>query len=163
MQSHHILARVTAPESDGEQTVRALIVFAHPDDEVVALGWRLGRFGASHLVHVTDGAPRDGKDSRAYGFASLEQYREAREMELHRALDRAGISDISRTRFGISDQESYLLLVELTHRVEELIRLQQPEAIITHPYEGGHPDHDASAFAAHLAVELRKAEGHSVP
>jgi N-acetylglucosamine malate deacetylase 2 len=163
LQSAHILARATAPESNGEQPVRALIVVAHPDDEVVALGGRLGRLGASHLVHVTDGAPRDAKDSHAYGFASLEHYRDARETELRKALDLAGISGVSRTRIGIFDQESFLHLIELTNRIEELIADQQPEAIFTHPYEGGHPDHDACAFAVHHAVELRKSKGHSVP
>jgi LmbE family N-acetylglucosaminyl deacetylase len=27
----------------------------------------------------------------------------------------------------------------------------RPAAILTHPYEGGHPDHDATAFAVHAA------------
>jgi LmbE family N-acetylglucosaminyl deacetylase len=29
--------------------------------------------------------------------------------------------------------------------------------VLTHPYEGGHPDHDATAFAVHLARELMSA------
>jgi LmbE family N-acetylglucosaminyl deacetylase len=27
-------------------------------------------------------------------------------------------------------------------------------SVLTHPYEGGHPDHDATAFAVHAAVAL---------
>ena len=30
--------------------------------------------------------------------------------------------------------------------------VEEAEQVITHPYEGGHPDHDACAFAARAAV-----------
>lgn len=163
MQSQETLAQVTAPESERAEAVKALIVVAHPDDEVVALGGRLGRYRESHFVHVTDGAPRDGKDSRDNGFESVRQYREARERELRSALNLAGLSGVSRTCFGISDQEAFLHLVEMTYRIEELMEDIQPEAIFTHPYEGGHPDHDACAFIVHHAVKRRESEGNAVP
>lgn len=31
----------------------ALLVLAHPKDEVIAIGGRMGRFANSHFVHVT--------------------------------------------------------------------------------------------------------------
>ena len=35
--------------------------------------------------------------------------------------------------------------------------------ILTHPYEGGHPDHDACAFAVHQAVALNERAGYKRP
>jgi LmbE family N-acetylglucosaminyl deacetylase len=37
------------------------------------------------------------------------------------------------------------------------------EAVITHPYEGGHPDHDACAFAVQWAVSLLERTGQPAP
>ena len=52
------------------------------------------------------------------------------------------------------DQEASYQLTWLTRRLLLLLRIHQPEAIFTHPFEGGHPDHDACAFAVHHAVGL---------
>lgn len=129
-----------------------LLVFAHPDDESVALGARLGSFASSHLVHVTDGTPRNGEDSRAHGFSTLDAYREARQAELRCALEAAGAPALSHESLGIPDQEASLHLVSLTRRLRDLLRDYEPAVVMTHPYEGGHPDHDACAFAVHHAV-----------
>jgi hypothetical protein len=59
-----------APQDAPVPMPKSMLVFAHPDDEVVALGARLGRFQSALFVHVTDGAPRNEQESRAYGFAS---------------------------------------------------------------------------------------------
>ncbi len=142
---------------------RALVVFAHPDDEVIALGARLGRFAGAHLLHVTDGAPVNEVDSRAHGFGSLAEYRLAREAELSRALAVAGVADVSRECLGVPDQEASLRLLPLVQRIGQLLERWRPEVVFTHPYEGGHPDHDACAFAVRGAVELRRRAGVEVP
>jgi hypothetical protein len=36
------------------------------------------------------------------------------------------------------------------------LRLIKPDIVFTHPYEGGHPDHDFTAFAVHAACRLTK-------
>jgi LmbE family N-acetylglucosaminyl deacetylase len=133
---------------------RALVVMAHPDDETVCLGARLGRFGTAHFIHVTDGAPRNEEDSRAHGFATVDEYRRARATELERAFGYAGVSSATRESLGIPDQEASFQLVELTGHVLERLRRYKPEVVFTHPFEGGHPDHDACAFAVHHAVRL---------
>ncbi|HVG27691.1 MAG TPA: PIG-L family deacetylase [Acidobacteriaceae bacterium] len=140
-----------------------MVIFAHPDDEVIALGGRLERFGGAHFVHVTDGAPRNGEDCRAHGFGSLEEYRRAREAEFAAALEGAGIGAASRECLGIADQEASLNLGRLTEQIGERLRRLRPEVVFTHPYEGGHPDHDATAFAVQAAVRMSKARGEKAP
>lgn len=149
-----LFRRAVAPEPSSA-VPRALMVFAHPDDEVVALGARLGNFGSAHFVHVTDGAPRNEQDSRKHGFSTLTQYRRAREKELVAALHAAGLGDVSRECLRVPDQEASFTLKVLTGTIGRILRQHRPEVVFTHPYEGGHPDHDACAFAVHHAVELR--------
>jgi LmbE family N-acetylglucosaminyl deacetylase len=133
---------------------RALLVFAHPDDEIVALGARIARFAQAHMVHVTDGAPRNEHDSRAHGFASFKEYRAARVSELNHALRIAGLENMSRECLNIPDQQASLRLLQLTCDLLRRIEMHQPEVLFTHPYEGGHPDHDACAFAVHQAAQI---------
>lgn len=158
-----LLTRGTAPESRASEMPKALLVFAHPDDETIALGARMGRFGQAHFVHVTDGAPRDQQDSRAHGFASWGEYREARRAEFSRALERAGIANASRESLEVPDQEASLHLAEIAVEICRRVERLDPEIVFTHPYEGGHPDHDACAFAVRHATILRRAQGHRTP
>lgn len=142
---------------------RSVLVFAHPDDEVVAIGARIGRFQSALFVHVTDGAPANGEDSRAHGFASVDDYREARERELDLALALAGLEGVRRERLMIPDQQASYRLPGLTRTLLRLIFEDESEVVFTHPYEGGHPDHDACAFAVHHAVACLRAEGRPAP
>ena len=140
-----------------------MLVFAHPDDETVTLGARLGRFGKAHFVHVTDGAPRNEQDSRWHGFSSWREYRWARTAEFQNLLSVAGIAEASRECLEIPDQEASQQLTALTRRVAELIERHKPQVIFTHPFEGGHPDHDACAFAVHHAVRSLSLRGKAHP
>lgn len=158
-----LLKRAIAPEGDHSRMPRAVALFAHYDDEIIAIGARLRRFTHAHLAHVTDSAPRNEEDSRAHGFASLAEYRKVRESEFHRALDVGGLPNLSHECLGIPDQEACLYLSELPLRLLQIIDGHQPEVVFTHPYEGGHPDHDACAFGVHHAVSLRKKQNKPAP
>lgn len=144
---------------------RLLVVLAHPDDEVLALGARLERLSLARLVTATDGAPEDGADARRHGFSTLRAYREARAAELAGALRHAGLPAHIAHPFPalppVPDQRAAWHLEELTRGVDAALDEFAPEAVLTHPYEGGHPDHDACAFAVHTALRLRA--GASVP
>lgn len=158
-----LLRRATAPEGSAEAMPRAMVVVAHADDETIALGGRMGRFHEAHFIHVTDGAPRNEQDSRAHGFSELGEYKEARVQELRRMFAKAGLDRVSHSSLGFRDQEATLNLVEITRHVLKHIGHHEPEVIFSHPYEGGHPDHDACAFAVHHAVGLHREQGGARP
>jgi LmbE family N-acetylglucosaminyl deacetylase len=66
------------------------------------------------------------------------------------------------TFLGFVDQESAFHLSELVHAVAGHLRRLEPDIVVTHSYEGGHPDHDSTAFAVHAACALlRSNDGHT--
>ncbi len=158
-----IFARATAAANDSRPIPRTLLFFAHPDDETIALGARIRRFASAHLVHVTDGTPHKEDIPRAHGLNTVAEYRRARWEELRNMLEMAGLSSISRECLEVPDQETSYELTWLTRRLLLLLRVHQPAVIFTHPFEGGHPDHDACAFAAHHAARLLRLRHEPVP
>ena len=51
----------------------------------------------------------------------------------------------------------------LTMSIAAVLREQQPDAVVTHAYEGSHPDHDAIAFAVQTACALLEMDGWKAP
>jgi LmbE family N-acetylglucosaminyl deacetylase len=139
-----------------------VVVTAHPDDETIGAGGRLSRLSEALFVCVTDGAPRDLTDARAAGFATREQYAAARREEFSAVLALAGIKHRAH-HLDCVDQEASLKLGALARKLAQLLRDFRPEAILTHPYEGGHPDHDATALIVHLACRLLENNGGTAP
>jgi len=137
------------------------VVAAHPDDETLGLGGQLPQIETLTLVHVTDGAPEDMTHAREVGFESRESYAAARARELDRALAAGGVRNARCLELGIMDQEAANHLVDL---VQALVStLERVDAVITHPYEGGHPDHDACAFAVQAACTILWLTGRATP
>lgn len=138
----------------GMADLPVLVIAAHPDDETIGVGALLPRLRDVKVLHVTDGAPRDGRDARQHGFADIHAYAAARRGELRAALALAGIGPARILAFDLPDQRAAFELPLLTLRLAGLLAEQQPAVVITHSYEGGHPDHDATAFAVHMALRL---------
>jgi N-acetylglucosamine malate deacetylase 2 len=82
---------------------------------------------------------------------------------LAEALRLGGLEHVSRECLGYSDQGVSLRLVQLTHDILSRMESYAPEVVFTHPYEGGHPDHDACAFAVHHAASLYAQDGGTMP
>lgn len=130
---------------------RVAVVVAHPDDETIGAGASLALLRRFTLVHVTDGAPRTLHDARAAGFATGAEYAAARRAELRAALA-AGGADAELIELSIPDQGATAAMAGIAHELAALFTARRIEAIVTHPYEGGHPDHDATAWAVHAAA-----------
>jgi LmbE family N-acetylglucosaminyl deacetylase len=132
-----------------------LVVVAHPDDEAIGLGAQLARLRERVVVaHLTDGSPHDPSDARAAGFATREAYARARRAELEAALAEAGIGPERTRGLSLVDQDASLHLAAAARFVARLVEEERPQVVVVPAYEGGHPDHDAAAFAAHAAVSL---------
>jgi LmbE family N-acetylglucosaminyl deacetylase len=140
-----------------------MIVVAHPDDESIGAGARLRSLGDVYVVDVTNGAPKDIECAHRHGFATVDEYAEARRAELFKAIAAAGVPEDRLILLDISDGEASLRLAELCLRITQLIDDHRPQVIVTHPYEGGHTDHDATAFAVHLACGVLRREGQRPP
>lgn len=143
----------------------SVIVAAHPDDEVIGLGALLPRMrGLRAIVHVTDGAPRNGEDVRKAGVNSWQEYAQLRRREFQAAMRAAGVADgVRQICLECPDQEASFRMGEIARELCGLFEELRVEAVWTHPYEGGHPDHDATAFAVHGALKLlRKARAQEV-
>ena len=142
-----------------------LFVVAHPDDEVIAAAAALMHLREKALVlHVTDGAPRNMTDAARAGFATVGAYAQTRCAESRAAL---ALTDGVTLLDGlcVPDQTASRSLFEITVALVDIITGTAAELVVTHAFEGGHPDHDATAFAAaHAAracgVPLVEASGY---
>jgi LmbE family N-acetylglucosaminyl deacetylase len=139
-----------------------LVVLAHPDDETVGAGSRLSRLQRARFIYVTDGSPRNGRDAARQGLSAA-SYARLRRHELETVLAQSGIAGHQIFNFGCPDQEAATILAKLARRFAKLFTLGRAEAVLTHPYEGGHPDHDATAFGVHAAAAWLHGRGALPP
>ena len=126
------------------------LVVAHPDDETIGAGASLHLFRRLLLLHVTDGAPGGNDDARRAGCADLAEYAALRRAELAAALLRGGVTAELAT-LGFPDQAASANIARGARELAAVLARHGSVCVITHPYEGGHPDHDATARMAHAA------------
>ena len=129
-----------------------LVLAAHPDDETIGASLLLSRFPQSTVAFLTDGAPRDTSLWSAGVNGSRDDYARTRKQETIRALQYAGVSAQRMFWLDAVDQEAAFEMSALAERVAKLLGEISPAAVVTHPYEGGHPDHDSAAVVARIAI-----------
>ncbi len=141
----------------------SLVVAAHPDDETLAVGALLAQLRAVSVIHTTDGAPYDRRLFPPGLGLSRERYAAVRREEVLAALALAGVPRERVFSLGVVDQEAVRELPRLVDGLLEHLVAEPPSIVITHAYEGGHPDHDATAFAVHAAIALLRRAGSPAP
>lgn len=136
------------------------IVAAHPDDETISAAIALSRWTKSsnakrqspiYIIHVTDGAPRELSDATRAGYRTRIAYAAARRTELVSAMSLIDLDANRLVRLDHVDLEVSFDMAPFARELAGVLGRIAPQVVVTHPYEGGHPDHDAAAFAVSLA------------
>jgi len=139
---------------------RVVLVVAHPDDETIGCGAHLARWAdVLTIVHVTDGSPPDDGDAKAAGCASASDYAALRQRELVSAMQIAHVGSEQLIGLGIGDQQAVRSIATIARRLLHIFGDRKPTIVVTQPYEGGHPDHDATALAVRIALHAAESSG----
>jgi N-acetylglucosamine malate deacetylase 2 len=154
MRADPLLERLCAPQA--QEPPSTLVVVAHPDDETIGAGARIASIsGNCRVVYVTDGAPADRRFvPETFAGMSRAAYARMRRDEAVRSLALAGVDPSHIASLDVRDQEAAFDLVSIAQHLAATIIGMRPAVVVTHAYEGGHPDHDATAFAVHAALLL---------
>lgn len=156
-----LLGALSEEEHGPVDASQILVVVAHPDDETLMLGAQLPRLSGIRILHVTDGAPRDGVDAKRHGFDCADSYGQARRRELEAAMTLAGVPLSALSQLLVADQEASSAMGWIALHLRD--RMDGTRLVFTHAFEGGHPDHDATALAVHMAAELIGAQSGEPP
>src|SRR5215471_11713978 len=129
-----------------DRGLRIAILAAHPDDETIGASALLARSGDPRVIYLTGGAPRN-RNLRSRDFhGSRQEYSSLRRAEAERALSLAGLAVSQIEWLGGVDQEAIGRADHLTYCLAGLFSRIEANVLVTHPYEGGHPDHDTAAL-----------------
>ena len=139
---------------------RCLVIVAHSCDEIIGAGGLLSRLREVTILHVT-GSP-SGEHSPATALANQNDH-EARAKACISALALANVSSDRVIEMGVTDIREPHSLATLSREIAGFLQRFGPEIVLTHPYDGGHPDHDATAFATHAAMRLLQNNGFEPP
>ena len=142
---------------------RLLVIAAHPDDESIGAASLLTTLPECAVLHLSDGVPRDRSFWAPNAAATADGYSSQRRGETLRAMEIAGISPSDVHCLGMVDQELAFHLADISRELVRWMIALGPELVITHAYEGGHPDNDSVAFAASAARDLLLRSGQRAP
>jgi len=137
--------------------MKTAVLAAHPDDETIGASLVLTR-SDSTIIYLTDGAPRETRLWPPDMQCSREEYAEKRRVEAQLAAACAGVSSERMFWLGAVDQEGMFAVAKSTAMLARILEQCRPGVLVTHSYEGGHPDHDACALLARLAIDLISAD-----
>jgi N-acetylglucosamine malate deacetylase 2 len=150
-----LAAPQSGPQASEPQSRTTLILAAHPDDEVIGATSVLTSVGgAAYVVFLTDGAPLDAALWSSHQQLPRSDYATLRWRESIAALSLAGVSKERISCLGAVDQESAQAVPLLVRRFATVLADVRPDIVISHAYEGGHPDHDSAALVAYAAVAM---------
>lgn len=144
-----------------EKITQVAVVTAHADDEAIGYGTILSQIPNALAIQVTDSAPKVPKhiEDPVEAEEFKTRIREVRRNELHTALDLAGHNPSRRECLGEADQDVMNRMGSVAAALADRFEKNKIAFVLTHAYEGGHPDHDAVATSVHLAKELLARKG----
>ncbi len=135
-------AFLAALGSSGPITQRVALVVAHPDDDIIAAAGQMARLRRLTLIHATAGAP---------GANSESEIGRVRKAELAASLRAAAAAPERQLLYDLPDGGVLDQIADLVGRL--IVDLSEVDVVMTHPFEGGHVDHDACAFAVWRACQ----------
>jgi LmbE family N-acetylglucosaminyl deacetylase len=142
---------------------RLLVIAAHPDAETAGAASLLTTLPDCAVLHLSDGVPHDRALWPSGAALTRDGYASQRRGEVVRAMDIAGIPSTDVHCLALQDLELVFHLADLARELVRWMIALTPELVITHAYEGGHPDCDAAAFATSAARDLLLRSGQRAP
>lgn len=153
--------------SDLVSRSRCVVIVAHSFDELIGAGGLISRLRDITVVHVTNraGVPESNAPAEETSPASYPERVESKTVGevCVSALALANVPSDRLVEFTISDIREPHAVADLAKRLSVFLQRFRPDVVLTHPYEGGHPDHDATAFATNAALRLMGHNGFEVP
>jgi len=131
---------------------RVAFIVAHPDDETLGAGLLLQRLRHADIVYCATGRGRWPSNwwlNRAFPSRRSQ----LRIEEARRAIAVSG-KNHSVQFLGYQDGWLADYLDDAYRSLADLLRVWQPQHVVTHAFDGGHEDHDACSF---LAYQLSRA------
>lgn len=139
--------------------MKALFIFAHPDDETFGTGGTIAKLVKKGvIVNVITATTGQAGQTGEYGKVSPEELGEIRKKEQAEA---AKILGITKTHYlGLKDGQLYKhRITKLARMLLPLISKENPGIVVTFEKHGGsnHPDHKRVSYAAtHAFKEYMK-------
>jgi len=129
-----------------------LLVFAHPDDEVLACGGLIAKFSKDiefNLIFISEGDScrfEDYKNNKAF-----EAIHKERTEASYTAAKLLGINEVKHLNYPCGRLDS-INIIDINKKIEEMINSYNPQLIITHFLDDNNNDHRIVSRSVHMAA-----------